>query len=179
MYMTYLRRELAGRKKQTIIVAAGLAIAIALVMIVNSLAAGVSAAQAQALQSVYGVGTDLTVTGAQAEPGQGGGQRFDFGEDGGTTGDDGTTEISQSRLGSTSADAATDDPDRKSLRPTSLRHSSQACSTAPATVGAKCSPTPDARFLPLAMPISSMVTVRPSLRPSASAMMAGARPRGC
>ena len=42
--MTYLRRELAGRKKQTIIVAAGLAIAIALVMIVNSLAAGVSAA---------------------------------------------------------------------------------------------------------------------------------------
>ncbi|MBD3942413.1 ABC transporter permease [Microbacterium sp. NEAU-LLC] len=98
MFMTYLRRELAGRKKQTIIVAAGLAIAIALVMIVNSLAAGVSAAQAQALQSVYGIGTDLTVTGAQAEPGQGGGQRFDFGEDGGTTGDDGTTELSQSRL---------------------------------------------------------------------------------
>ena len=55
MYLTYLRRELAGRKKQTIIVAAGLAIAIALVMIVNSLAAGVSAAQAQALESVYGV----------------------------------------------------------------------------------------------------------------------------
>ncbi|WP_349427974.1 ABC transporter permease [Microbacterium sp. LWS13-1.2] len=97
MYMTYLRRELAGRKKQTIIVAAGLAIAIALVMIVNSLAAGVSTAQAQALESVYGVGTDLTVTGAQAEPGQGG-ARFDFGEDGGETADDGTTELSQSRL---------------------------------------------------------------------------------
>ncbi|MFK4808346.1 ABC transporter permease [Microbacterium sp. ZW CA_36] len=97
MYMTYLRRELAGRKKQTIIVAAGLAIAIALVMIVNSLAAGVSAAQAQALESVYGVGTDLTVTGAQAEPGQGA-ARFDFGEDGGETADDGTTELSQSRL---------------------------------------------------------------------------------
>ena len=32
MYGTYLRRELAGRKKQTIIVAAGLAIAIALVI---------------------------------------------------------------------------------------------------------------------------------------------------
>lgn len=96
--MTYLRRELAGRKKQTIIVAAGLAIAIALVMIVNSLAAGVSAAQAKALESVYGVGTDLTVTGAQAEPGEGGGARFDFGEDGGSTTDDGTTELSQSRL---------------------------------------------------------------------------------
>ncbi|GAA5197196.1 ABC transporter permease [Microbacterium jejuense] len=97
MYMTYLRRELAGRKKQTIIVAAGLAIAIALVMIVNSLAAGVSAAQAKALESVYGVGTDLTVSGAQAEPGQGG-ARFDFGQDGGQTTDDGTTELSQSRL---------------------------------------------------------------------------------
>jgi ABC-type antimicrobial peptide transport system permease subunit len=97
MYLTYLRRELAGRKKQTIIVAAGLAIAIALVMIVNSLAAGVSAAQAQALESVYGVGTDLTVTGTQAEPGEGG-ARFDFAEDGGETADDGTTELSQSRL---------------------------------------------------------------------------------
>ena len=39
MYARYLRRELAGRKKQTVIVASGLAIAIALVMIVNSLAA--------------------------------------------------------------------------------------------------------------------------------------------
>lgn len=98
MYGTYLRRELAGRKKQTIIVAAGLAIAIALVMIVNSLAAGVRVAQAEALESVYGVGTDLTVTGAVAEPGEGRGQTFEFGEDGGETGDDGTTELSQSRL---------------------------------------------------------------------------------
>ncbi|WP_127475849.1 ABC transporter permease [Microbacterium sulfonylureivorans] len=98
MYGTYLRRELAGRKKQTIIVATGLAIAIALVMIVNSLAAGVRDAQAQALESVYGVGTDLTVTGAMAEPGAGRGQAFEFGEDGGETADDGTTELSQSRL---------------------------------------------------------------------------------
>ncbi|UIN31699.1 ABC transporter permease [Microbacterium binotii] len=98
MYGTYLRRELAGRKKQTIIVAAGLAIAIALVIVVNSLAAGVRDAQAQALESVYGVGTDLTVTGAQAEPGQGGGPQFEFGQDGGSTGDDGTTSLSQSRL---------------------------------------------------------------------------------
>lgn len=101
MYATYLRRELAGRKKQTIIVAAGLAIAIALVIIVNSLAAGVRDAQTQALQSVYGVGTDLTVTGAQATPeegGQGGGPSFDFDEDAGATADDGTTSLSQSRL---------------------------------------------------------------------------------
>lgn len=98
MYGTYLRRELAGRKKQTIIVATGLAIAIALVMIVNSLAAGVRDAQAAALVSVYGVGTDLTVTGAMAEPGEARGQMFEFGEDGGRTGQDGTTELSQSRL---------------------------------------------------------------------------------
>ncbi|MEV7692663.1 ABC transporter permease [Microbacterium sp. NPDC089189] len=98
MYSTYLRRELAGRKKQTIIVAAGLAIAIALVIVVNALAAGVRDAQAQALESVYGVGTDLTVSGAAAEPGQGGGPSFDFDEDAGQTADDGTTSLSQSRL---------------------------------------------------------------------------------
>lgn len=99
MYWTYLRRELAGRKKQTAIVAAGLAIAIALVIIVNALAAGVRDAQAAALESVYGVGTDLTVTGAQAEPGEGGGRpSFQFGEDGGTENEDGSTTLSQSQL---------------------------------------------------------------------------------
>jgi len=96
MYGTYLRRELSGRKKQTTIVAIGLAIAIALVIIVNTLTAGVRDAQAKALESVYGVGTDLTVTGAAAEPGQGG-QRFDFGSgDGATDGD--TTTIDKSML---------------------------------------------------------------------------------
>lgn len=98
MYGTYLRRELLGRKKQTIIVAAGLAIAIALVMIVNSLAAGVRDAQAQALESVYGVGTDLTVSGALTEPGEERGRLFEFGQDAGETADDGTTELSQARL---------------------------------------------------------------------------------
>lgn len=100
MYWTYLRRELSGRVKQTVIVAVGMAIAIALVIVVNALSAGVRDAQAQALESVYGVGTDLTVTGAQAEPGERGegGPQFDFGEDGGTTDDDGTTTLSQSRL---------------------------------------------------------------------------------
>jgi len=97
MYGTYLRRELAGRTKQTVIVAVGLAIAIALVIVVNALSAGVRDAQSQALSSVYGVGTDLTVTGAQTEPGQGGGARFDFGAGEGAT-SDGTTTLSQSRL---------------------------------------------------------------------------------
>ncbi|MDR6689641.1 ABC-type antimicrobial peptide transport system permease subunit [Microbacterium sp. 1154] len=97
MYGTYLRRELAGRTKQTVIVAVGLAIAIALVIVVNALSAGVRDAQSQALSTVYGVGTDLTVTGAQSEPGQGGGSRFDFGAGEGASAD-GTTTLSQSRL---------------------------------------------------------------------------------
>lgn len=97
MYATYLRRELAGRKRQTIIVAVGLAVAIALVIMVNALAAGVREAQAQALESVYGVGTDLTVTGAAAEPGEGGGQRFEFGSEAGEDAGD-TTTLSQSML---------------------------------------------------------------------------------
>ncbi len=97
MYGTYLRRELAGRTKQTVIVAVGLAIAIALVIVVNALSAGVRDAQTQALSSVYGVGTDLTVTGAQTQPGEGGGARFDFGAQDGTT-TDGTTTLDQSRL---------------------------------------------------------------------------------
>lgn len=102
MYWTYLRRELSGRKKQTVIVATGLAIAIALVIVVNALSAGVRDAQTHALQSVYGIGTDLTVAGVQAEPGGPGGGRggpqFEFGQEGAEQGDDGTTTLSQSRL---------------------------------------------------------------------------------
>ncbi|MCE4025632.1 ABC transporter permease [Microbacterium sp. Au-Mic1] len=98
MYGTYLRRELAGRKKQTVIVAVGLAIAIALVIVVNALAAGVRDAQTQALARVYGVGTDLTVTGAPAQRGSDTGQRFDFGAGGGAAGSDGSTTLKTSVL---------------------------------------------------------------------------------
>ncbi|MFF2272030.1 ABC transporter permease [Agromyces sp. NPDC058136] len=99
MFFTYLRRELAGRRRQTAIIAIGMALAIALVIIVNSVASGVKAAQASVLESVYGVGTDITVAQSPAPPGEGegGGPRFEFGADAGTTAD-GTTEISQSRL---------------------------------------------------------------------------------
>ena len=41
MYWTMLRREMLGRKRQTAIVAAGLAIAVALVIVVSSLSAGI------------------------------------------------------------------------------------------------------------------------------------------
>lgn len=90
MFGTYLRRELLNRRKQTIIIAIGMALAIALVIIVNAVSAGVKDAQASVLQSVYGVGTDITVTqpataqNATAQQGQGGGPRFDFGANAGT-----------------------------------------------------------------------------------------------
>lgn len=100
MFGTYLRRELVGRRKQTIIIAIGMALAIALVIVVNSVAAGVRTAQASVLESVYGVGTDITVSQAAEAPaaGEGGpGQNFDFGSGDGST-SDGTTTVNQSRL---------------------------------------------------------------------------------
>ncbi|MDR6973048.1 ABC transporter permease [Leifsonia shinshuensis] len=116
MFGTYLRRELLNRRKQTIIIAIGMALAIALVIIVNAVSAGVRQAQESVLQSVYGVGTDITVSqpattqNATAEQGQGGGPRFDFGAQAGT--DTGTArQVNTSRLqttrGATVMDAST------------------------------------------------------------------------
>jgi putative ABC transport system permease protein len=98
VFLTYLLRELSNRRKQTVIIAAGMALAIALVIVVSGVAAGVKNAQASVLESVYGVGTDVTIT-QTAEPGADGpGQRFAFGSGDGTTGDDGSTEVAQSTL---------------------------------------------------------------------------------
>ncbi len=98
MYRTMLKQELFGRKRQTIIVAAGLAIAIALVIIVSALSTGVKDAQAKTLENMYGVGTDLTVTAPPQAPGSGrGGPRFEFEASDGTT-NEGTTKIDQSVL---------------------------------------------------------------------------------
>ncbi|RPF19979.1 ABC transporter permease [Myceligenerans xiligouense] len=100
MFLTYLRRELRNRRKQTAVVAIGLALAIALVMVVSSVSAGVRDAQADVLESVYGVGTDITVT-QTAEPGEGGGfgpGRFDFDAGDGEATEDGTREIAQEQL---------------------------------------------------------------------------------
>jgi ABC-type lipoprotein release transport system permease subunit len=62
VYLTYIRRELRRRFKQSLVVALGLAIGVALVVTVSSAAAGVRSAQGQVLHSLYGVGTDMTVT---------------------------------------------------------------------------------------------------------------------
>jgi ABC-type antimicrobial peptide transport system permease subunit len=77
MYFTYLRRELRRRLRQVLVVAAGLAIGIGLVMTVSSASAGVKSAQGEVLHSLYGVGTDITVTKA-ATAGSGGAQHFNF-----------------------------------------------------------------------------------------------------
>lgn len=71
MFFTYLRRELRRRRKAALVVASGLALGIALVIIVSSVSSGMSKAQDKVLQSLYGLGTDMTVTKAAAAPGSG------------------------------------------------------------------------------------------------------------
>ncbi|WP_030145675.1 ABC transporter permease [Streptomyces violaceorubidus] len=62
MFFTYLRRELRRRRKAALVVASGLALGIALVIVVDSVSAGMGRAQDKVLQSLYGLGTDMTVT---------------------------------------------------------------------------------------------------------------------
>jgi putative ABC transport system permease protein len=104
VFGTYLRRELVNRRRQTIIIAIGMGLAIGLVILVNSFSSGVQNAQASVLQSVYGVGTDITVSQAATPPtagaAGGGRQNFNFGSGSGATAG-GTTNLSQSRLTST------------------------------------------------------------------------------
>ncbi|SDK40522.1 ABC transporter permease [Streptomyces indicus] len=87
MFFTYLRRELRRRRKAALVVASGLALGIALVIVVNSVSAGMKQAQGKVLESLYGLGTDMTVTKAQEEPEEGEAPqrprfRFDANEDG-------------------------------------------------------------------------------------------------
>jgi putative ABC transport system permease protein len=61
-FFRYLGRELGRRARQATVIALGLALGIGLVIIVSAAAAGVKNAQASVLHSLYGVGTDITVT---------------------------------------------------------------------------------------------------------------------
>jgi putative ABC transport system permease protein len=61
LLLTYLRRELRHRLRQTIFIVAGLAVGIGLVLTVAATSSGVSAAQGKVLASLYGLGTDITV----------------------------------------------------------------------------------------------------------------------
>jgi ABC-type antimicrobial peptide transport system permease subunit len=62
MFFTYLRRELRRRSRQASLIALGLAVGIGLVITVTALSTGVKNAQGEVLHSLYGVGTDITVT---------------------------------------------------------------------------------------------------------------------
>ena len=62
LFFTYLRLELRHRLRQAVLIAAGLAVGVALVITVSAVAAGTSNAQAGVLHGLYGIGTDMTVT---------------------------------------------------------------------------------------------------------------------
>jgi len=62
-FTTYLGRELRRRMHQAIFVALGLALGVGLVVTVAAASAGVTKAEAGVLAALYGVGTDVTVTG--------------------------------------------------------------------------------------------------------------------
>ncbi|MEV5954169.1 FtsX-like permease family protein [Streptomyces sp. NPDC051987] len=80
MFFTYLRRELRRRRKAALVVASGLALGIALVIVVNSVSNGMGKAQDKVLQSLYGLGTDMTVTkAASASTADSQRPRFNFG----------------------------------------------------------------------------------------------------
>ncbi|MEV0205847.1 ABC transporter permease [Streptomyces sp. NPDC050788] len=89
MFFTYLRRELRRRRKAALVVASGLALGIALVIVVNSVSNGMGKAQDKVLQSLYGLGTDMTVTKA-ASPSSGSSQRPRFQFDARGSDDDST-----------------------------------------------------------------------------------------
>ena len=75
MFFTYLGRELRRRMRQAVFIALGLAVGIGLVITVTAASSGVQNAQGTVLHSLYGVGTDVTVTKA---PSRGSGGPFGF-----------------------------------------------------------------------------------------------------
>jgi putative ABC transport system permease protein len=77
MFLTYIWRELRRRMRQAVLIALGLALGVGLVITVTAASDGVKDSQATVLHTLYGVGTDLTVTQPPAK-GSGGGTSFGF-----------------------------------------------------------------------------------------------------
>jgi ABC-type lipoprotein release transport system permease subunit len=75
VFLRYLFRELRQRHRQAVLTALGLALGVCLVVTVSASAGGVHKAQNQVLHSLYGVGTDISVT-SNAQSGSGGAQQF-------------------------------------------------------------------------------------------------------
>jgi putative ABC transport system permease protein len=67
-FITYLRRELRRRMRQAVFIAVGLALGVGLVVTVAAASAGAKKAEASALRGLYGVGTEVTVSGAAEAP---------------------------------------------------------------------------------------------------------------
>jgi ABC-type antimicrobial peptide transport system permease subunit len=81
-FVRYARSELARRRGRTIVTVSGLALGVALVVVIASLTRGLDEAQQTALDPLSSIGTDLTVTLAPSQdqgggfgPGGGGGGR--------------------------------------------------------------------------------------------------------
>jgi putative ABC transport system permease protein len=67
-FLTYLQRELRQRFRQAVFIALGLALGVGLVMTATAASSGVKNAQASLLHALYGIGTDMTVTGKPTPP---------------------------------------------------------------------------------------------------------------
>jgi ABC-type antimicrobial peptide transport system permease subunit len=61
-YLRYLVAELGRRRGRTLLTALGLGVGVALVVVVNALSSGLDRAQAQVLEPLTGLGTDLSVS---------------------------------------------------------------------------------------------------------------------
>jgi putative ABC transport system permease protein len=102
--ITYVRRELRRRMRQAIVIALGLALGVGLVVTVAATSAGVKKAESGVLSALYGVGTDVTVTGAAPGPPRpGSALNNDQSSYGLQAGPNGQTEICYSNGGCTSA----------------------------------------------------------------------------
>ncbi|MBI4898203.1 MAG: ABC transporter permease [Actinobacteria bacterium] len=71
IYWQYLFAELRRRKSRAVLTALGLGVGVGLVVIVSALSRGLDRAQAEVLEPLTGVGTDMTVT-RPVNPGQNG-----------------------------------------------------------------------------------------------------------
>ena len=71
-FLRYARSELVRRRGRTIVTVCGLAVGVALVVVIASLSRGLDDAQATALDPLSSIGTDLTVTLAPSQDTGGG-----------------------------------------------------------------------------------------------------------